>query len=641
MKLSIGVPRGRNQLQSNNSIKTTGSIRKPRSRSRDDNFTIQHNNMMSQQQFKTKTTRSLTSRQSDAGSIVSLSSRKDRSINASSSHETGYMSHLSRSTSHTGFDEVPNLIEKPNCFRGSEEITSKVRNIIEDLNKSIQPQRRIAAITNACAEFDHWDTETHNIELKLGCSNVLCFVLSMTENEDEIRMICAALEMVFRASTESVRMNYHEVGPSILPLLIKIIEKCENSKFSNSEISILNISKVLLYFSRVQELRKPLVDYNGMLGTLTRVSSSLLSQEARVLRMRIIANLCNWEENKFKMSTHPGFLDSVLKVAATDSSPTAREYAAASLMDLASSSESQESMANHDRLLATLVKLVVADETDGAREYAVTAIQNLAFSKRNRVRLVQFSDGVIIEALKKALSSDNNDKSRRRAAGAITNLACEETAQLMEGHTGLLDVIAKAAIYDVNDDVQKRSCLALSKITSSSPIDSKYFQISMTALVRASLGKNSTGIPAVFRLKARDALRRQEMARIPGLLDALADIYFSKFYNMKDKDNAIRAIMHLTNDTENRKAMCNKTILKSLVAAADENDQKEIRDSAVISIERLATEITNRKYMARHPNLLSVIAKATERESASELNGEKSSQPRLAKQLLMSLLLAM
>jgi hypothetical protein len=465
----------------------------------------------------------------------------------------------------------------------------------------------------------------------------------MTENEDEIRMICAALEMVFRASTESVRMNYHEIGSSILPLLLKVIEKCESSKFSNAEVSILNVSKVLLYFSRVQELRKPLADHNGMLDTLVRVSSSALSEEARILRMRIIANLCNWEDNKVWMSKHPGFLDSILKVAAMDTSSSAREYSAASLMDLASSSKTQEDMANHDRLLATLVKLVVADETDEAREYAVTAIQNLAFSKSNRVRLVQFSDGVIIEALKKALSSDKNDKSRRRAAGAITNLACEETAELMEGHTGLLDVVAKAAVQDTNEDVQKRSCLALSKIISSSPICSQYFENAMIALVRASGGKNSTGIPAVFRLKARDASRRQEMARIPGILDALADIYFSEFYNMKDKDNIIRAIMHLTNDTENRKAMCNKVILKSLVSAAnlDGVDQKETRDSAVISIERLATEISNRKYMARHPSLLSVIAKATERESASELNGEKSTQPRLAKQLLMSLLLAM
>lgn len=132
MPRSVGsIPRGRIQLQSNKSVKTTGSARKMRSRSRDNSFQIQHNNMMSRQQFKTKTTRSLTSRQSDAGSIVSFSSRKHGSINASASYESGYLSQFSRSTSHSGLDGVPKLIENPTIMGDSEKISSKVRSIIE------------------------------------------------------------------------------------------------------------------------------------------------------------------------------------------------------------------------------------------------------------------------------------------------------------------------------------------------------------------------------------------------------------------------------------------------------------------------------------------------------------------------------
>ena len=105
----------------------------------------------------------------------------------------------------------------------------------------------------------------------------------------------------------------------------------------------------------------------------------------------------------------------------------------------------------------------------------------------------------------------------------------------------------------------------------------------------------------------------------------------------------MRAMMHLTNETENRKIMCNKVVLKALVEASnmDSPGSKEIRDSAVVAIERLATEVSNRQYLARHDGLLVAIAKATERESKSGLAGEKQSQPRLAKQLLLSLLLAM
>jgi len=501
----------------------------------------------------------------------------------------------------------------------------------------------MAAITNACAEFDHWDTESHNIELQLGCSNVLCLVLSMTDNEDEIRMICAALEMVYRASTEAVRSTFQEVGPAVVPLLLKVLERCEHSMLKHAEVSILNISKVLLYFSRVSELRSLLAKHDGMLAALIRVSTTTLDPDARVLRMRVIANLSNSEENKMMMIRNTGMIDSILKIACLDLHESAREYASASLMDLASSSHTQEAMANNDRLLATLVKLAVTDNKEETREYAVTAMQNLAFSKDNRTRLVTFSDGVVIEALKKSLSTDTNDKSRRRAAGALTNLACEETADLMAGHEGLLQILARVATQDKSNDVQKRSSLALTKIASSCSVNSSYFKVLMTALVNAASSSNSTGIPSVFRVKARDASMREEMARIPGLLDTLADMSTSKGYSSKEKENAMRAIMHLTNETENRKIMCNKVVLKALVEAASlENaGNKEIRDSAVVAIERLATEASNRQYLARHDGLLVAIAKATERESKSELAGERHSQPRLAKQLMLSLLLSM
>lgn len=468
-------------------------------------------------------------------------------------------------------------------------------------------------------------------------------VLSMTDNEDEIRMICSALEMVYRASTSTVSKTFQDVGPDVVPLLLKLLEQCETTHQKHANVSIMNITKVLLYFSRVAELRTTLARHPGMLDALTRVAHASLGPDCRVLRMRVIANLANSEENKVLMMGHEGLLDAVLKIAALDLSDKAREYASASLMDLASSTKTQVAMGNHDKLLSTLVKLAVTDDGEETREYAVTAMQNLAFSKENRERLVTYSDGVVVEALKKALSVDTNEKSRRRAAGALTNLACEETAELMSTHSGLVEILSRVITQDKNDDVQKRASLALSKIASSCATDSRSFEPTMNALVIAATSPNSTGIAAVFRVKARNASRRSEMARIPGLIETLADMSTSSSYTSKDRDNATRAIMHLTNESDNRKIMCNKVVLKALLEASnlEGSEDTETRDSAIVAIERLATEVSNRQYMARHDGLLVAIAKATERESKSELAGEKNSQPRLAKQLLMSLLLAM
>jgi len=649
-----------------NCIKTTGvdrssqktSQRRSRSVSAvsrsDQQFQTQHDVMMSRQQFRTRTTKGRTggrgapqmkSKKKHQGGVSAgsyfLKSRSrsnprqngGQTIQTTESYESGY-SHMSRQSDIGSIDSG----------RVKEEAKSNgAKMVIQELNKAIGYERRIAAITNACAEFDHWDTERHNAELQLGGANVLGLVLSMTDEEDEIRMICAALEMVYRASTEIVRKSYQDFGPAVIPLLLKLLERCEDATLKHAEVSILNISKVLLYFSRVPELRAPLARHPGILDAFARVATAVLNPDSRVLRMRAIANLSNAEENKLYMMNRDGLLDSVLKIAALDLSESAREYASASLMDIASSPDTQVAMAKNEQLLGTLVKLAVTDERHETREYAVTTMQNLAFSKDNRLCLVSYSDGVFLEALKKVLSTDSNDKSRRRAAGALTNLACDETGDSMGSHSGLIDTLSRVTTHDKNYDVQKRACLALTKIASVCTSKSKPFEKIMSALITASTSPNSTGISAVFRVQARDMVRRAAMARLPGILETLAEMSTAKAYSSKDRDNAMRAIMHLTNENKNRKILCNKVILKALVEASNlgVTDSCETRDSAVVALERLATEVSNRQYMARHAGLLVAIARATERESKSELAGDNITQPRLAKQLLMSLLLAM
>jgi len=102
---------------------------------------------------------------------------------------------------------------------------------------------------------------------------------------------------------------------------------------------------------------------------------------------------------------------------------------------------------------------------------------------------------------------------------------------------------------------------------------------------------------------------------------------------VKDRDNATRALMHLTNESKNRAMMCTPAVLNALVKGASvtdeaiENDAKqlqEVRDSAIRAIERLATEFSNRHKMAHHDGLLVAIAHATEREAKLELQAKKT-----------------
>ncbi|KAL3907510.1 MAG: hypothetical protein SGARI_003505, partial [Bacillariaceae sp.] len=523
--------------------------------------------------------------------------------------------------------------------------------------------------------FDHLDESKHNVELQQGAATALTKVLaavppprntnidgsgkgsvvddtstlsSTTDFDDEVRMIAAALEMIFRGSASYIQQAFVRCEAQLLPLLLRILERAEiTGHMKHADVSILNISKVLLYQSRVPELRVPMTRQPGMLDALSRVATSMISPEARIIRARLIANLVNAEDgNKQLILQHEGLLDGLLKIAHLDVSDQAREYAGIALMDLANASCNQVSMAKNEKVLGTLVKMVLVEKVAGIRESAITALQSLAYKKEIRMDLVTFKEGIVLECLKKVLSGDKNDKARRRAAGALTNMSCDETADVMGSHNGLLETLALVSTKDDFSEVQNRASMALTKLAASITVRMSCFSTLLDALVVGSLSPVTNSVSAVLRVKARDPENRQALALHKGVLDTLADTCTNNSKAslasskktagaIKDRDNAMRAIMHLANESKNRKIMCTKRILYAVVQGASIPDDdiatnkalEEIRDSAIRAIERLATEFSNRSTMARHDGLLVAIAQATEREAKLEVSRSGNTFP--------------
>lgn len=539
-----------------------------------------------------------------------------------------------------------------------------VRSVVDELNRAMGPEQRRTAIERACVEFNHPHGPRHSAELYLGAANVLCLVLSMSDQEEEIEGICNALEMVYRAEREAVVISYQDVGAALVPLLLRLLGGCEMGRgkvTGSAEATVASVSRVLLHMTRISELRVPLVAHHpGMLAALERVATLPLGTEIRVLRMRLLANLANSEGNKVAIFERASLIEATLKVATLDKADPVREYASAVLMDLSSCPLNQVAMARMDKVLATLVKLAVVEDKVETREYAVSGLQNLAFEKQNRTQLVFYGTGVVIEALKQCIAADVNDKTRRRSAGALTNLACNETAEGMACHPSLLETLARAAVADGNRDVQQRAALALTKLANSITIAMPCWDALLDALVTASRCAVADGtVSAMFRVKARTEKNRSSMAKHPRLLESLALLCLriadtgdngrdgDKAAACKDRENAIKAIAHLANEPLNHKLICNKHILAALVHGASQDSDLEMvaRDAAILAMERMAMEHSNRAMMARYPGMLIIIAQATEREMDEEMNADPAnsatSQPRLAKPLLMSLLVAL
>ena len=482
-----------------------------------------------------------------------------------------------------------------------------------------------------------------------------------------VRLVAVALEMIFRgASQAAISMVFTKApGWGQLKPILRVLELAEEGSIHQADVTILNLSRGLLYVSRIPDLRAPLAQEQGVLDFVSRISKSILNADGRVVRLRILTNLVYDDENKTIILQRDSLLDSVLQISHLDMDATAREYASIILMDLASSSTNQVIMAKNERLLGILVKLATIEKVGSTREAAITSIQSLAYTKGNRERMVVFKNGIILEAMKKVLNSDNNEKCRKRAAGAITNLVSDETTETMGRYEGLLDTLAVVSTSDISQDVRDRAAVALTKLAAGITVRMHdCFSTCLDALIVASL-KNSS-ISSVLRVKARDPANRSSMVSHPGILDTLADICLEKSpradsmksTNMidlqRDKDNAMRAIMHLTNEDKNRLSMCTPRIIDALVEGAKLPDgdpvQEDIRDSAIRAIERLATEFDNRSVLARHEGMLVAIAAAAEREArldteaslaAKKLAAVETEKVHLAKALLMSLLVAM
>ena len=531
--------------------------------------------------------------------------------------------------------------------------------------------------------------------------------------DDILRLILSATEMLSRCAPSSFINALYKIAPAhststnestktgdniiyFVTCMIRILCHLETNVESNDSgtdksrpivatndahegdnVNLLNdecihcIGRIFISMSRSSEFRSVLYQQHDLVKGLTRISSARANEavtirtnpECRLCRLHVLANLAKNSNNERRELLYgfDGFLDSLLRYGNFDPICAVRQAAAWCILELTNSPRNCCAMAQNTKVLGTLVKMILVDESisvatslpstsvASTRESALTALQNISFDRSNRRHVILFKNGMVLEALKKTLASDVDAKARRRAAGTVVNLVCEDTADFMVSYQGLSDTLALVATQDNNMDVQTRAALSLTKLAVHiSDVQNHPTELSPTyltildALVVASLSKiHTTRVTAAIRSLARNHPdHRPILARHDGIVDTLIDVIQSSMVvvdehnnvdeggdyeasqskitsKITDRTNAMHAVAHLTNsDDATRKHLCSRpTLLMAMVEATQAPDSQAL---AIVVLERLATVPSNRYVLSQCNGLITAVAEAVERESCHE-----------------------
>lgn len=582
---------------------------------------------------------------------------------------------------------------------------------------------------NACQLFDHSIDLFHNIELTHGALTEVAMVLFLHQqqfphiHQNMLHLILLAAEMLFRGSPSALTSAFHNIqhpnhtndcgGILLLQTLQRILDRLElpstttHAKQSNDASGedpeivlnrkiVHNIGLILISFTRSSELRSILYQDSELLTEFTKISSVTrdgkgnmsrkTNPDCRLRRLQILAHFLQNSSHTQRELLYQsyGLADAVLRFAHFDPVDSVRQAAVACIVEFTITPKICHAIAQDVKYLGALVKILLLEDSTTSitklismsiRESALTALQNIAFDRLNRSSVVRFKNGLVLEVLKKTLTSNFDPKLRRRAANTVVNLVGDETAEFMVAYKGLLDTLALVATQDDNRDVQVRSVLALTKLASyiadhckppTEPL--KSYSTVLDALVVASLNKiHCPRVTAVVRSISRSHPdQRPILAEHDGIVDTLTDIlHMAPCHDEENVDddthsesrkstlkvsarvNAIHSMAHLANSDDNVRVLlcCRPAVLSSMVQSAQ---YKDTQDVALRVLERFATVAANRSLLARCPGLLVAVAQAVERETRADRRQEHRSEDGstvksdgLAKALLLSLLLAL
>lgn len=384
--------------------------------------------------------------------------------------------------------------------------------VVEAITKAISYEERQDAICTATVCFDHNMLSLHDEELEVGADAILLkhlgFLMSRVAIQpkasepslmQEIGCTCEALEMVYRASPQSVLQSFNRIGLDLLATLIYLINQqisnrvtelnqrdssrkmsectddneselddenshkvagesrpvtppstarcppiADESNRRDTDDMLRKATKVIGHFARVGAATQPMAFYPGLLSCLVNILAfqpyTIIPSEARLNSLWIIANLACNSENMVMMACHPHLMTTLIAMAG--------------------------------RRVHSRDSVEVAVEVFRSQSIASRALVNLSWAPENRIPMSENSDlldvlttlAVLRQSAFGKTSRTIRDmmlQTRTHSVGTLRNIAASARRSkilLCQHNQGnILNVLTDAALNDPDNGVKARA----------------------------------------------------------------------------------------------------------------------------------------------------------------------------------------
>ena len=335
------------------------------------------------------------------------------------------------------------------------------------------------AIHTALSELNHSDHEKHDQELDLQADKIifqkLAFSFCINKMDQEVGLLSSALELVYRGSRARVALSFNEIGESILPLLVQIIQgdcKDEINKSPKNESIFAPINQHKPAYSNIHE--DPIVTkVNDLSNMPTLLIANEQSQYRKVKFFGTDEDLHQYakkaEMGKYTCNLHA--VEKILKVLRYFSRVLSAMISMArqpGLLDaliyqlqwLWKMEENNRigihiSQGNNDKNYPPINNNTSTNETHETNHQS-SHDSNLNINTASKPPCELFSQ------VQPAPPYHSTSTARVDAIATIVNLACaEENKSKMLYHPGLLDAVIFVAKHDPSDEAREHAAIVL------------------------------------------------------------------------------------------------------------------------------------------------------------------------------------